>query len=114
MRSRLTVCGVGSEGGRAMSIVPAWGRLAGGTSRGRRAHRLGRRRLCAADAARRLQHAGSRVMLLDIRTTIAIAAGLGLLMALSLRYVLRDYPAMLGPSMREWMVGIGVQAVSWA
>jgi diguanylate cyclase (GGDEF)-like protein len=52
-------------------------------------------------------------MLLDIRTMIAVAAGLGLLMALSLRYVLRDYPAMLGPSMREWMLGIGVQAVSW-
>lgn len=52
-------------------------------------------------------------MLLDIRTTIAVAAGLGLLMAFSLRYVLRDYPAMLGPSMREWMLGIGVQAVSW-
>jgi diguanylate cyclase (GGDEF)-like protein len=52
-------------------------------------------------------------MLLDIRTVIAFAAGLGVLMALSLRYVLRDYPAMLGPSMREWMLGVFVQAVSW-
>jgi len=52
-------------------------------------------------------------MLLDIRTMIAVGAGLGLLIALSLRYVLRDYPAMLGPSMREWMLGISLQALSW-
>src|SRR5581483_7425504 len=52
-------------------------------------------------------------MLLDIRTVIATGAGLGVLIALSLRYVLRDYPAMLGPSMREWMLGISLQALSW-
>jgi diguanylate cyclase (GGDEF)-like protein len=52
-------------------------------------------------------------MLLDIRTVIAIGAGLGLLMALSMRYVLRAFPGLLGPSMREWMLGICVQALSW-
>jgi len=52
-------------------------------------------------------------MLLDIRTVIAVAAGLGVVIALSLRYVLRDYPALLGPSMREWTLGILLQALSW-
>jgi len=53
-------------------------------------------------------------MLLDIRTMIATGAGLGVLIALSMRYVLRAFPGMLGPSMREWMLGIALQATSWA
>jgi len=53
-------------------------------------------------------------MLLDIRTMIATGAGLGVLTALAMRYVLRGFPGMLGPSMREWMLGIALQATSWA
>ena len=53
-------------------------------------------------------------MPLDIRTMIATGAGLGVLTALSMRYVLRGFPGMLGPSMREWMLGIALQATSWA
>jgi len=53
-------------------------------------------------------------MQLDIRTMIATGAGLGVLTALSMRYVLRGFPGMLGPSMREWMLGIALQATSWA
>jgi diguanylate cyclase (GGDEF)-like protein len=52
-------------------------------------------------------------VLLDIRTTIMIAAGLALLTGVSLRYVLRDYPASLGPSIRLWILGSVLQAAAW-
>lgn len=50
---------------------------------------------------------------MDIRTTTMLAAGLGLLVGLSLHYVLRSYPSMLGSSMRLWMLGILLQSVAW-
>src|SRR5262249_19243104 len=43
---------------------------------------------------------------LDIRTLIMLAAALTLFMGLSLRYVLREYPADLLPSIRLWTLGI--------
>jgi diguanylate cyclase (GGDEF)-like protein len=52
-------------------------------------------------------------MVLDIRTTIMIAAGLALLVGVSLRYVLRDYPATLWPSIRLWMLGTVLQPTAW-
>ena len=52
-------------------------------------------------------------MLLDIRTTIMIAAGLALSTGASLRYVLRDYPAASGSSIRLWIVGSVLQAAAW-
>jgi diguanylate cyclase (GGDEF)-like protein len=52
-------------------------------------------------------------VILDIRTTIMIAAGLALLVGLSLRYVLRDYPAALWPSIRLWILGTVLQSTAW-
>lgn len=52
-------------------------------------------------------------MLLDVRTTIMIAAALALLVGMSLRYVLRDYPAAMWPSIRLWMLGTLLQSVAW-
>lgn len=52
-------------------------------------------------------------MLLDVRTTIMIAAALALLVGVSLRYVLRDYPAALWPSIRLWMLGTVLQPTAW-
>lgn len=52
-------------------------------------------------------------MVLDIRTTIMLAAALALLVGLSLRYVLRDYPATLLPSIRLWTLGILLQPTAW-
>ena len=52
-------------------------------------------------------------MVLDIRTTIMIAAALALMVGLSLRYVLRDYPATLLPSIRLWILGIVLQPTAW-
>jgi diguanylate cyclase (GGDEF)-like protein len=52
-------------------------------------------------------------VLLDIRTTIMIAAGLAFLTGVSLRYVLRDYPAALEPSIRLWVLGSVLQAMGW-
>jgi diguanylate cyclase (GGDEF)-like protein len=52
-------------------------------------------------------------MLLDVRTTIMIAAALALLVGVSLRYVLRDYPASLWPSIRLWMLGTVLQPTAW-
>ena len=45
-------------------------------------------------------------MALDIRSTIVIAAILALIIGVSLRFVVRDYPAPLLPSLRLWMSGI--------
>ena len=56
---------------------------------------------------------GGGVMVLDIRTTIMIAAALTLLIGISLRYALRDYPAVLWPSMRLWILGILLQPTGW-
>ena len=50
---------------------------------------------------------------LDIRTTIMIAAGLALLVGVSLRYVLRDHPASLWPSIRLWIIGTVLQPTAW-
>jgi diguanylate cyclase (GGDEF)-like protein len=52
-------------------------------------------------------------MILDIRTTIMIAAGLALLVGISLRYVLRDYPSAMWPSIRLWMMGTVLQPTAW-
>ena len=52
-------------------------------------------------------------MVLDIRTTIMIAAGLALLVGISLRYVLRDYPAAMWPSIRLWILGTVLQPTAW-
>jgi diguanylate cyclase (GGDEF)-like protein len=52
-------------------------------------------------------------MVLDIRTTIMIAAALALMVGLSLRYVLRDYPATLLPSIRLWILGTVLQPTAW-
>ena len=51
--------------------------------------------------------------MLDIHTTIIIAAVLSLLTGVSLRYVLRDYPVSLGPSIRLWILGSLLQAAGW-
>lgn len=52
-------------------------------------------------------------MILDIRTTIMIAAGLAFLAGVSLRYVLRDYPSTMWPSMRLWILGTILQPTAW-
>ncbi|MGA9334259.1 MAG: GGDEF domain-containing protein [Rudaea sp.] len=52
-------------------------------------------------------------MLLDIRTTIMIAALLALLVGISLRYVLRDAPAYLWPSIHLWILGTVLQPTAW-
>jgi len=50
---------------------------------------------------------------LDIRTTIMVAAVLALLVGVSLRYVLRDYPANLSPAIRPWLLGTLLQPTAW-
>jgi len=52
-------------------------------------------------------------MQLDVRTTLMIAAALALLVGLSLRYVQRDYPAALAPSIRQWMFGTLTLPIAW-
>lgn len=52
-------------------------------------------------------------MVLDIRTTIMIAAVLALMVGVSLRYALRDYPASLWPSIRLWIFGTVLQPTAW-
>ncbi|MEO8804177.1 MAG: GGDEF domain-containing protein [Rudaea sp.] len=52
-------------------------------------------------------------MLLDIRTTVMIAALLALLVGISLRYVMRDAPANLWPSVRLWILGTVLQPTAW-
>ena len=50
---------------------------------------------------------------LDIRTLIMLAAVVALLSGASLRYVLREYPAELSPSIRLWTLGVLGQATAW-
>jgi diguanylate cyclase (GGDEF)-like protein len=50
---------------------------------------------------------------LDIHSAVTISAVLALLMGISLRYVLRDYPATLLPSMRLWIFGTFLQPLGW-
>ncbi|HEX6833515.1 MAG TPA: GGDEF domain-containing protein [Rudaea sp.] len=50
---------------------------------------------------------------MDVRTTILLAAGLGLLIGLSLQYAMRSYPSMLGTAMRLWRLGVLLQAIGW-
>jgi diguanylate cyclase (GGDEF)-like protein len=50
---------------------------------------------------------------LDIRTLIMLAAVVALLNGASLRYVLREYPADLSPSIRLWTLGVLAQATAW-
>ena len=69
--------------------------------------------LRAPETRRRLRPRGVGEMLLDVRTTIMIAAALALLVGVSLRYVLRDYPATLWPSIRLWMLGTVLQPTAW-
>jgi len=52
-------------------------------------------------------------MTLDIRTTIMIAAALALMMGLSLRFVLSDYPAAMSASIRLWTLGTLLQPTAW-
>jgi diguanylate cyclase (GGDEF)-like protein len=58
--------------------------------------------------------AQGKIMALDTRTLTMLAAILTLLVGSSLRYVLREYPADLFPSIRRWTFGILVQATAWA
>ncbi len=50
---------------------------------------------------------------MDIRTAILIAAVLALLIGVSLRYVLRDYPDEFAPSIRLWLLGTLIQPTAW-
>jgi diguanylate cyclase (GGDEF)-like protein len=52
-------------------------------------------------------------MSLDIRTTVMIAAVLALLVGASMRYALRDYPALLLSVMRSWMLGVLLLPIGW-
>lgn len=52
-------------------------------------------------------------MALDTHTLMMLAALLTLLIGLSLRYVLHEYPADLYPSIRRWTFGIVTQATAW-
>ncbi|HEY6940815.1 GGDEF domain-containing protein [Dokdonella sp.] len=52
-------------------------------------------------------------MALDIRSTIVIAAMLALIIGVSLRYVLHDYPAPLRGSLRLWTTGILLLPIGW-
>jgi len=59
--------------------------------------------------------AGERgeAMVFDVRTSIMLAAGLTLLIGVSLRYVLRDYPPSLSPAVRLWTLGTLLQPTAW-
>ncbi len=52
-------------------------------------------------------------MSVDIHSAVTISAVLALLMGISLRYVLRDYPATMWPSMRLWIFGTFLQPLGW-
>lgn len=52
-------------------------------------------------------------MSLDIHTIVMIAALLALIVGASLRYVLRDYPAALLPSVRLWILGTLLLPTGW-
>lgn len=52
-------------------------------------------------------------MVLETHTLMMLAAALTLLVGLSLRYVLREYPAELYPSISRWTLGILTQATAW-
>jgi diguanylate cyclase (GGDEF)-like protein len=52
-------------------------------------------------------------MFLDIRTMIMITAAFALLIGVCLRYVLRDYPSALWPSIRLWILGTVLQPTAW-
>ena len=52
-------------------------------------------------------------MVLDTHTLMMLAAALTLLVGLSLRYVLHEYPATLYPSISRWTFGILTQATAW-
>jgi diguanylate cyclase (GGDEF)-like protein len=50
---------------------------------------------------------------LDIHSAITISAVLSLMMAMSLRYTLHDYPVEQRPSLRFWIASMGLQPVAW-
>jgi diguanylate cyclase (GGDEF)-like protein len=50
---------------------------------------------------------------LDIHSAVTLSAVLALLMGISLRYVLPDYPATLWPSIRLWFFGTFLQPLGW-
>ena len=52
-------------------------------------------------------------MSLDIPTIVVIAAVLALIMGVSLRFTLRDYPATLLPSIRLWLIGTLLLPTGW-
>ncbi|HEU4664118.1 MAG TPA: GGDEF domain-containing protein [Dokdonella sp.] len=52
-------------------------------------------------------------MTLDIRTTITVAAVLALIIGASLRFVMRDYPPRMLPSMRLWALGTLSLPTAW-
>ena len=52
-------------------------------------------------------------MILDIRTTVMIAAILALITGASLRFVLREYPDSLQPSIRLWSFGTLLLPIAW-
>lgn len=52
-------------------------------------------------------------MALDVHTTIMIAAVLALIIGVSLRFVMRDYPAVMLPSMRLWAIGTLLLPSAW-
>lgn len=50
---------------------------------------------------------------IDIHSAVTISAVLSLLMGVSLRYVLHDYPPALWPSMQLWIFGTFLQPIGW-
>ncbi len=63
---------------------------------------------------RRLRPAAKvETVILDIRTMIMLAATLALIVGVSLRYALLDYPTSLWPSIRLWILGTVLQPTAW-
>ncbi|HEY6940812.1 GGDEF domain-containing protein [Dokdonella sp.] len=52
-------------------------------------------------------------MMLDVRTTIMVAAVLAFIIGASLRFVMRDYPPRMLPSMRLWALGTLSLPTAW-
>ncbi len=52
-------------------------------------------------------------MTLDIQSAISIAAVMSLMLALSLRFVLADYPASLRPGLGMWIMAMAVACPAW-
>jgi diguanylate cyclase (GGDEF)-like protein len=96
--------------------APATGNKAAGLGHASPGSTFGMLRRCLPSVPfRRRIRAAAKVgtVILDIRTTIMIAAALALMVGVSLRYALRDYPASLWPSIRLWILGTVLQPTAW-